>query len=211
MKLLSDNPRAYDDAALEGIRRILAEEGGDARGGPDGHDRRHQRPARAQGRAASRWRSRAASATRCASATRRGPRFSRGTSCCRRCSTSGGRDRRAGRRRRDGRPPARRGRGAGRARARSAPRAIDALAIVLMHGWRFTDHEARLAAIARELGFAQVSVSHEVAPLIKLVGARRHDRGRRLSVAGPAPLRRPRRGAGLAPTRRCNSCSRTAG
>ena len=47
---------------------------------------------------------------------------------------------------------------------------IDALAIVLMHGWRFTEHEARLAEIARELGFAQVSVSHEVAPLIKLVG-----------------------------------------
>ncbi|HET9353839.1 MAG TPA: hydantoinase B/oxoprolinase family protein [Sphingomicrobium sp.] len=47
---------------------------------------------------------------------------------------------------------------------------FDALAIVLMHGWRFTDHEKRLAAIARELGFAQVSVGHEVAPLIKLVG-----------------------------------------
>jgi 5-oxoprolinase (ATP-hydrolysing) len=49
-------------------------------------------------------------------------------------------------------------------------RGIDALAIVLMHGWRFPDHERRLAEIARELGFAQVSVSHEVAPLIKLVG-----------------------------------------
>ena len=47
---------------------------------------------------------------------------------------------------------------------------IDALAIVLMHGWQFTDHEQRLAAIAREVGFAQISVSHEVAPLIKLVG-----------------------------------------
>jgi 5-oxoprolinase (ATP-hydrolysing) len=47
---------------------------------------------------------------------------------------------------------------------------IDALAIILMHGWRFTDHEARLAEIARELGFTQVSVSHEVAPLIKLIG-----------------------------------------
>jgi 5-oxoprolinase (ATP-hydrolysing) len=46
---------------------------------------------------------------------------------------------------------------------------IDSIAILLMHGWRFTDHEARVAAIARELGFAQVSVSHEVAPLIKLV------------------------------------------
>jgi 5-oxoprolinase (ATP-hydrolysing) len=47
---------------------------------------------------------------------------------------------------------------------------IDALAIVLMHGWRFSEHEQRLARIARELGFAQLSVSHEVAPLIKLVG-----------------------------------------
>jgi 5-oxoprolinase (ATP-hydrolysing) len=47
---------------------------------------------------------------------------------------------------------------------------FDALAIVLMHGWRFAGHEARLAEIARELGFAQVSVSHEVAPLIKLIG-----------------------------------------
>jgi 5-oxoprolinase (ATP-hydrolysing) len=47
---------------------------------------------------------------------------------------------------------------------------FDALAIVLMHGWRFSGHEERLAEIARELGFSQVSVSHEVAPLIKLVG-----------------------------------------
>jgi len=47
---------------------------------------------------------------------------------------------------------------------------IDALAIILMHGWRFAEHETRLAQIAHELGFSQVSVSHEVAPLIKLVG-----------------------------------------
>ena len=47
---------------------------------------------------------------------------------------------------------------------------IGSLAIVLMHGWRHTKHEARLAQIARELGFAQISVSHEVAPLIKLIG-----------------------------------------
>ncbi|MCK0100395.1 hydantoinase B/oxoprolinase family protein [Qipengyuania sp. S6317L1] len=46
---------------------------------------------------------------------------------------------------------------------------FDAIAIVLMHGWKYRDHETRLATIARELGFAQVSVSHEVAPLIKLV------------------------------------------
>ena len=47
---------------------------------------------------------------------------------------------------------------------------FDALAIVLMHGWRFTDHELQLAALALEVGFNQISVSHEVAPLIKLVG-----------------------------------------
>jgi len=46
----------------------------------------------------------------------------------------------------------------------------DALAIVLVHGWRHQDHERRLAEIAREFGFAHISVSHEVAPLIKLVG-----------------------------------------
>ncbi|MFY8144951.1 MAG: hydantoinase/oxoprolinase family protein, partial [Caulobacter sp.] len=45
-----------------------------------------------------------------------------------------------------------------------------AVAIVLLHGFRFTDHEARVAMIAREIGFTQVSVSHEVSPLMKLVG-----------------------------------------
>jgi len=45
-----------------------------------------------------------------------------------------------------------------------------AVAIVLLHGFRFTDHEARVAAIARQIGFTQVSVSHEVSPLMKLIG-----------------------------------------
>ncbi len=45
-----------------------------------------------------------------------------------------------------------------------------AVAIVLVHGWRFTDHERRLAAIAREIGFEQISVSHEIGALIKLIG-----------------------------------------
>ena len=45
-----------------------------------------------------------------------------------------------------------------------------AIAIVLLHGFRFTDHEARVATIAREIGFSQISVSHEVSPLMKLVG-----------------------------------------
>jgi 5-oxoprolinase (ATP-hydrolysing) len=47
---------------------------------------------------------------------------------------------------------------------------LRAIAIVLMHGWRWTAHEAALANLARGIGFAQVSVSHEVGPLIKLIG-----------------------------------------
>ncbi len=47
---------------------------------------------------------------------------------------------------------------------------IVAVAIVFMHAYRFPEHEKRVATMARELGFAQVSVSHEVSPLIKLVG-----------------------------------------
>ena len=45
-----------------------------------------------------------------------------------------------------------------------------AIAVVLMHGWRWTEHEAALAALAQEIGFTQVSASHRVGPLIKLVG-----------------------------------------
>src|SRR5579862_3105993 len=47
---------------------------------------------------------------------------------------------------------------------------IRAVAVVLMHAYRYSDHEQRVAALARELGFPQVSASHEVSPLIKLVG-----------------------------------------
>ena len=49
-------------------------------------------------------------------------------------------------------------------------RGLRAIAIVLMHGYRHTAHEAALARLAREIGFTQVSVSHEVGALIKLVG-----------------------------------------
>ncbi len=45
-----------------------------------------------------------------------------------------------------------------------------AIAIVLMHGYRHTEHEAALARLARDIGFTQISVSHRVAPLIKLIG-----------------------------------------
>jgi 5-oxoprolinase (ATP-hydrolysing) len=46
----------------------------------------------------------------------------------------------------------------------------NALAIVFMHAYKFPEHEAAMAEIARDMGFLQISVSHEVSPLIKLVG-----------------------------------------
>jgi 5-oxoprolinase (ATP-hydrolysing) len=47
---------------------------------------------------------------------------------------------------------------------------IDAVAIVLMHAWKYPEHEKAVAKVCRKAGFAQVSVSHEVSPLVKLVG-----------------------------------------
>jgi 5-oxoprolinase (ATP-hydrolysing) len=47
---------------------------------------------------------------------------------------------------------------------------IKSVAIVFMHAYRYPGHEKRAAAMARAIGFEQVSVSHEVSPLIKLVG-----------------------------------------
>jgi 5-oxoprolinase (ATP-hydrolysing) len=43
------------------------------------------------------------------------------------------------------------------------------VAIVFMHGYRFPEHERRVAEMAIETGFTQVSVSHQVSPLMKLV------------------------------------------
>jgi len=47
---------------------------------------------------------------------------------------------------------------------------IDAVAVVLMHAWVNPAHERAVAGLVRGMGFAQVSVSHEVSPLVKLVG-----------------------------------------
>src|SRR5690349_15552593 len=60
------------------------------------------------------------------------------------------------------------------ARARSSLQAVydggtRALAIVFMHGYRYTQHEEAVARIAREIGFTQVSISHAVSPMMKLV------------------------------------------
>ncbi len=44
------------------------------------------------------------------------------------------------------------------------------IAIVFMHGYRYPDHESKVAELARRVGFVQISVSHRVSPLMKLVG-----------------------------------------
>jgi 5-oxoprolinase (ATP-hydrolysing) len=44
-----------------------------------------------------------------------------------------------------------------------------AAAVVFMHGYRYPEHERRVGQIAREAGFTQVSESHEVSPLMRLV------------------------------------------
>ena len=46
---------------------------------------------------------------------------------------------------------------------------IRSCAIALMHSYRYPDHEQRLAELARQVGFTQVSVSHEISSLIKFI------------------------------------------
>src|SRR5471030_1532203 len=43
------------------------------------------------------------------------------------------------------------------------------LAIVFMHGYRYSAHETLVAEIAREIGFKQISVSHQASPMMKFV------------------------------------------
>ncbi len=59
--------------------------------------------------------------------------------------------------------------GARAAFAAAASRGLRACAIALIHAWRFPAMEQRLGALAREAGFTQVSLSHEVSPLLRLV------------------------------------------
>jgi 5-oxoprolinase (ATP-hydrolysing) len=48
-------------------------------------------------------------------------------------------------------------------------RGYSSVAIVFMHGYRYTQHERRVAELARAAGFTQVSASHEISPLMKIV------------------------------------------
>ena len=46
---------------------------------------------------------------------------------------------------------------------------LTAIAIVLMHGYQHTQHEKQLMQLAKKIGFSQISASHEVSPLQKLI------------------------------------------
>ncbi|MFM6995849.1 MAG: hydantoinase/oxoprolinase family protein, partial [Limnohabitans sp.] len=46
---------------------------------------------------------------------------------------------------------------------------LRSVAVVFMHGWRYPQHELQAAQLARELGFEQVSTSHQTSPLMKFV------------------------------------------
>ncbi|WP_221801031.1 hydantoinase B/oxoprolinase family protein [Oceanobacter mangrovi] len=48
-------------------------------------------------------------------------------------------------------------------------RGFESIAVVLMHSYRYPQHELRIAELARRLGFRQISLSHQVSPLVKLV------------------------------------------
>ncbi len=47
---------------------------------------------------------------------------------------------------------------------------IRSCAIAFLHSYRYPEHERQIAAVVREIGFTQISVSHQVSPLMKLVG-----------------------------------------
>jgi len=59
--------------------------------------------------------------------------------------------------------------GAIEAFAAARGRGVAAVAIVLMHAWKHPAHEKRLAELARAAGFTQVSTSHEVSPMLRIV------------------------------------------
>ena len=47
---------------------------------------------------------------------------------------------------------------------------LRAIAVVLLHAWRYPAHEIRLRELAERIGFTQISISHQVSPLMKIVG-----------------------------------------
>ena len=175
-KLLSENPEAYRDAAVQGIRDLLglearrADPAGPHRRGEDGHHGRDQCAARAQGRAHAarhhqRFPRRAAHRLPGAAENLRQAHHQ-----ARHAVRARGRGRRARARRRHGRARARSRRRAARARSARRPTASTRSRSCSCTPIAIPSTSAQVAALAREMGFPQVSVSHEVSPLIKLVG-----------------------------------------
>jgi hypothetical protein len=188
-------PGAVRDAAVEGIRRLLGLGAGEPIT-PDQVECVKMGTTVATNALLERKGDRtllvttAASATRCASPTRTGRGCSTATSCCPSCCTSGGRGRRA----LDAQGAVLQpldGCAAHRALQAAFDAGIRACAIVFMHGWRNPAHEQAAAALARAIGFTQVSGLARGQPADEAGLARRHHGGRRLPVAHPAPLCRP--------------------
>src|SRR5690348_605196 len=59
--------------------------------------------------------------------------------------------------------------GAARALSAAAAEGFRAVAVVCLHGYRYPAHEARIGELAAQAGFTQVSLSHATSPLMKLV------------------------------------------
>ncbi len=173
-KLLSDNPEQYADAAVEGVRRVLAAEAGPLAGGRVAGVRMGttvatnallERKGQPTVLAITRgfgdalrigWQSRPQLFARHIRLA--GQLYDQVVEIDERVRADGAVDRSldiAGTRR-------------GLQEAFDA--GLRAVAIVLVHGWRYPEHERQAAAIAREIGFSQISVSHEVGALIKLIG-----------------------------------------
>jgi 5-oxoprolinase (ATP-hydrolysing) len=85
-------------------------------------------------------------------------------------------------------------------------RGLRSVAIVFMHGYRYTAHEAQAAALARELGFTQISTSHQTSPLMKFVS--RGDTTVVDAYLSPILRRYVEQVASEMPGVPCTSCSR---
>ena len=200
VKLLSENPGRYHDAALAGIRQVLGlgarrrDPAGSGRGGQHGHHGRHQRAAANARASRSCWSPMLASATLLRIGNQARPRLFDlditlpDAAVRARCSRSAGASApMATRSHRSMRP--RRRAACAAARARRHHRLSPSC---LMHAWTSSRTGSSASReLAREAGFTQVSAQPRGQPAAAPRAARRDDGGRRLPLADPAPLRRP--------------------
>ena len=162
-KLLSENPERYSDAAVQGIREILGLASDDPI--PEGaiETVRMARPWRPMLCLSERAIELSCSSPRdCGTCSELDTRTGRGSltskSGCPNCSTKRCRGRRARRRpgvhrRAPGLSPGPRG------ACKAYGEGFRSVAVALMHGYRFREHEAHIGEMARQQGFTQVSLS----------------------------------------------------